>query len=154
VLLPQSWISNRVSHSRKLPLPLKPPLLVQSGSLFSHTGDVLGRLFGRGGSRGEEAVQVTDDGVSRTLADGTIESVAWDELDSVRVMTTPEGPAAEDVFFVLEAGDHGCVVPQGSAPDGFLPRLQALPGFDNEKLIEAMSTAEEAEFACWQRTQH
>src|SRR4051812_17361617 len=99
------------------------------------------------------AIQIDDNGIKRYLLDGTLEHVAWDELVEVFVMTTDAGPFVEDVFFVLE-GKHGtgCVVPQG-APESsqLLERLQRLPGFDNEAIIQAMSCTENARFVCWRR---
>lgn len=41
--------------------------------------------------------------------------------------------------------------PAGDMPDELLTRLQDLPGFDNEELIAAMSSATEARFALWRR---
>jgi hypothetical protein len=71
----------------------------------------------------------------------------------VVVLTTSDGPFAEDVFFML-AGQNGtgCIVPQG-APEStqLLERLQRLPGFDNGALIRAMSSTEDATFRCWRR---
>src|SRR5262249_33350686 len=77
----------------------------------------------------------------------------WDALEEVSVLTTAEGPFAEDVFFVLAGGGgSGCVVPQGAPESGeLLERLQRLPGFDNEAFIRAMSSAEDARFLCWRR---
>jgi YD repeat-containing protein len=111
---------------------------------------MLRRLFGRGG-RGRYSLEVTDVGVTRTLEDGRVESVTWDALAKVTVATTSQGPFAEDVFFVLETSDSGCLVPASDAPEGFVARLQELPGFDNEQLIEAMGSADDAQFVCWQR---
>jgi hypothetical protein len=42
-------------------------------------------------------------------------------------------------------------VPQGHAPEEFVKRLQSLPGFDNEQMIQAMGSATEAQFICWRR---
>src|SRR5262249_42904855 len=87
------------------------------------------------------------------LSDGGVEQVAWNDLQGVAIMTTSEGPFAEDVYFVLAGRDGtGCVVPQG-APEStaLLHRLQALPGFDNEAVIQAMSCAHDATFVCWRK---
>jgi hypothetical protein len=101
----------------------------------------------------EPRYEVDDDGVRRFGDEGELmEAVRWNELQQVGVMTTADGPFDEDVFFVLEGGEHGCVVPQGFAPEDLLPRLQALPGFDNEQFIAAMSSTEQAMFACWARS--
>jgi hypothetical protein len=99
------------------------------------------------------AIEVNDDGVRRLLADGKVEQVTWEDLLEASVLTTDEGPFAEDVYFVL-AGRNGtgCVVPQ-SAPESrqLLERLQQLPGFDNETFIQAMASTEDATFVCWRR---
>ena len=96
-------------------------------------------------------MEIDEQQVTRTLADGRVESVAWSALTEVRIMTTSGGPLVDDVFFVLVAGDNGCVVPQSHASEEFVARLQALPGFDNEPMIEAMGSTSDAEFLCWRR---
>lgn len=97
-------------------------------------------------------VEVTDEGVTRTLDDGRVEAVRWDRLAAVSIMTTSEGPFAEDVFFVLvESPESGCVVPQSLATDEFVSRLQALPGFDHKQMIEAMGSTDDSEFVVWRR---
>lgn len=107
-------------------------------------------VFGR--ERGKAPSVVVDDrGVQVVRPDGTTESVAWQALAEVRVMTTSQGPLADDVFFVLDGGDRGCVIPQRLMPDELLIRLQALPNFDNGRLIEAMASTRDAEFLCWRR---
>ncbi len=35
-------------------------------------------------------ISINDDGVARTLDDGTVESVRWDELAEVRIATTSD----------------------------------------------------------------
>jgi hypothetical protein len=54
------------------------------------------------------------------------------------------------VFFLLTGRDgSGCAVPHGEAVGQDLLRwLQALPGFDNQKVCEAMGCAEDALFVC------
>jgi hypothetical protein len=98
-------------------------------------------------------IRIDDRGVRRELAGGKVEEVAWDALEEVSVLTTADGPFAEDVFFILAGRDgSGCVVPQGAPESGeLLERLQRLPGFDNEAFIRAMSSAEDARFVCWRR---
>jgi hypothetical protein len=90
-------------------------------------------------------------GVSRTQPDGTVESVRWDDIAEVALVTTSDGPFEDDVFFVLAAADGtGCAVPM-SESDGLLPRLQRLPGFDNETFIRAMAWTEEGLSVLWRR---
>src|ERR1041384_6000918 len=95
-------------------------------------------------------IDVDDWGVTRWSDDIVVEDLAWNDLVGVDIVTTDQGPYLEDVFFVLHGTDgQGCVVPQELAmPAKLLERLQALPGFDNEKVIEAMGCAENARFVC------
>ena len=98
------------------------------------------------------AVTFDDRGVTLRHPDGRAEFVGWPDLRAVAVETTDAGPFAEDVFFVLRGGAGVCRVPQGAAGGGeLLARLQELPGFDNEPVIRAMSSAGHASFACWAR---
>jgi microcystin degradation protein MlrC len=97
-------------------------------------------------------VAVTDEGVSCSRPTGLIESVAWDDLKEVSIITNDEGPFAIDVMWLL-VGDHGgCVVPQGAAGEGeLLKRLQGLDGFNSEAVVEAMSSTTNRKFLCWQK---
>ncbi|GAA5118063.1 hypothetical protein [Haloechinothrix salitolerans] len=97
------------------------------------------------------AVTVDDTGVRRTLADGSVESVTWEELKSVVIRVIPEGPWSEDVFLMLAGSDGtGTAVPSGDpAADALIERLQTLPGFDNERFIEAMTTDADEAYVVW-----
>ncbi len=102
----------------------------------------------------QDRVFFTADTIMRIRPDGTRETIRWDDLDEVRILTTDEGPWQEDVLFLLIAADGqcGCAVPQSS--DGsqqLFEQLQQLPGFDNEAVIEAMTSTANAEFVCWKR---
>jgi hypothetical protein len=80
--------------------------------------------------------------------------VRWSELTEVRIVTTDAGPWSEDVYVVLVgAGERsGCLVPNAVlASSGVLDRLQALPGFDNRAVVEAMGSTANAVFTCWKR---
>ncbi|MBB5914849.1 hypothetical protein BJY24_003716 [Nocardia transvalensis] len=97
-------------------------------------------------------VEINDRFVRRTLDNGRIEEVAWHDLTEVRIITTADGPFADDVFFVLiGAQGNGCVVPHSAADSAFLVRLQRLPGFDNSKVIEAMGSVTDRQFLVWRR---
>lgn len=99
-------------------------------------------------------VHVTDERIRVVRPDGKEESVTWNALKAVVVETNDTGPWGTDVLWLLigEELKSGCVIPQGA--DGekeLLNRLQALPGFDNEALIEAMGSASNRKFLCWER---
>jgi hypothetical protein len=97
-------------------------------------------------------VEIDGDGVRRLRGDQLVEQVSWAELVKVSIMTTDEGPGAEDVFLLLHAADGtGCAVPHELAcAAGLLDWLQRLPGFDNAAVIEAMGSTEWQEFVCWE----
>jgi len=81
--------------------------------------------------------------------------VRWDDLGEVSIITTSDGPWAEDVYWLLVASDgkSGCAVPQGAeGSQALLEALQKLPGFDNAAVMAAMGSATEAKFICWRRT--
>ena len=104
--------------------------------------------------RQPERVVLTDSSVTRFRPDGTQESVRWDDLVEVGIVTTDAGPWLEDVFWLLSASDGktGCAVPQeAEGADKLLEALQKLPGFDNETVIKAMGSTSNARFVCWRR---
>jgi hypothetical protein len=95
-------------------------------------------------------VTITDERVVVTRPDGETESVEWVDLLSVIIETTDEGPFVPDVFWILVGTRSECVVPQGAkGENNLLGRLQQLPGFDNEKVIAASVSTENAKFVCW-----
>lgn len=105
------------------------------------------------GQQTSAPIVVDDAGVRRELADGSTESVSWDELKEVAIRTTPDGPWNEDAFFLLVGQDGGgCAVPsRHPAADDLMEHLQTLPDFDDERFVEAMTSLEDSLFVCWQR---
>jgi len=90
--------------------------------------------------------------ITRILADGKSEVVTWADLKTITIVTTDQGPFVDDVFWVLAGSASGCVLPsEAQGMKELLPRLQALPGFDNKAVISAMSSAQNAKFVCWSR---
>ena len=92
-----------------------------------------------------------EDGVKQLEGDRVVDEVEWSQLIEVAIRTTPEGPWAEDFFWLLEkSGGGGLVVPQSAATElGLLQRLQRLPSFDNEKVIQATGSVNDETFICW-----
>jgi hypothetical protein len=97
-------------------------------------------------------VTFDDSGVRRVSPEGGVEEVRWDDLTEVRIETTDEESFGEDVYWLLAGADGTAVAVAGSAlTDDLRDRLQSLPGFDNEQMIRAMNSTDEAQFLCWQR---
>lgn len=99
-------------------------------------------------------VTFDDSHVNLITPDGTSSQIAWAQLGCVGIMTTPDGPAEPDLFWLLQPLDRrmSLVFPMGA--DGeheLLHEMQIrLPGFDNMTVIEAMSSTDSAGFVVWQ----
>ena len=103
---------------------------------------------------GDFIIRMNEAELSYHRPDGLVESVRWDDLERVEVLTTSDGPLLPDVFWLLHgsAGNGGCVIPQGATGDGeLLKRLQELPRFDNKAFINAMGSTQPALFVCWEK---
>jgi len=101
-----------------------------------------------------DQVTFDDNAIVHLRANGSKNSIGWNDLAEVGILTTDEGPMQEDVFLLLldSTLKTGCVVPQGAEGfDKLLHRLQNLHGFDNETAIQAMQSTANAKFLCWRR---
>jgi hypothetical protein len=89
----------------------------------------------------------------RTLHDSeVVEEVLWRRLTRVAIKTTDCGPIAEDFHWMLGQDDgKGCAIPQAwPGTKRLLECLQKLPRFDNQALIAASGSVQNATFECWQ----
>jgi hypothetical protein len=99
-------------------------------------------------------VSFDDEIVTCRRSRGVEECVRWSDLRQVSIETTDAGPAADDVFWVLQDGGAACVIPSESVGMPLLlERLQQLPNFDNEAVIRAMGCTENQQFVCWRRSE-
>lgn len=97
-----------------------------------------------------DRVSFDDERVVRTMGDGRHESVRWDDLQEVVILTTDEGPLRDDVFWILKGTSGGCAVPsEADGMDALLRRLQRLPGFDDAAVIRAMGCTANEAFVRW-----
>ena len=101
---------------------------------------------------GDASVVFDGERVLFERADGATEAVRWEELREVWVLTTDQGPIADDVIWVLVGTEGGCAIPSETAGmSELLSRLQRLPAFDNEAVIRSMASTDNAKFVCWRR---
>jgi len=79
----------------------------------------------------------------------------WNELQQIVIQTTPWGPWAEDVLFVLiDRQGNRLVIPQEAKGSSQLfERLQQLDGFDNEAAVAAFGCTDNQTFHCWESRQ-
>lgn len=97
-------------------------------------------------------IEVDDEGARRVYLGETTHRVRWAELEHVAIRTTADGPYAEDVFWILIGSrGTGFVVPSGIASSELVARLQRLPGFDNQAVVRAMGSIDDAVFECWRK---
>ncbi len=114
--------------------------------LFARSKVSAGGRFGR--------TELDPETVKYHHPEGSIQSIRWEDLDEVGIVTTDEGPAAEDVFFLLLSADQkkGCAIPQSAdGNEALLSCLQLLPDFDNQVLIEAMGCTSNRNFRLWKK---
>ena len=79
-------------------------------------------------------------------------TVCWADLTEVAIVTNDQGPWFADVWWHLVANGSECAVPQGATgEDSLIEALQALPGFDHEQMIAAITCVDNRRFVCWQR---
>ncbi|WP_331352348.1 hypothetical protein [Cellvibrio sp. UBA7671] len=78
------------------------------------------------------------------------QSVAWSELIGVAVETTDQGPFVEDVWWHLATKNGVVTYPSEATGAGeLLRRLQEIPSFNNERLIQAMASTSNQMFLLW-----
>jgi hypothetical protein len=77
-------------------------------------------------------------------------SLAWSALIGVAVETTDQGPFTEDVWWHLASKEKVVTYPSEASGAGeILTRLQDLPTFNNERLIQAMASMQNNTFILW-----
>ncbi|HWP25141.1 MAG TPA: hypothetical protein VNL39_02225 [Xanthobacteraceae bacterium] len=123
---------------------------IVSGILHGRYADTQERM--RSTPENLYVVELTADAIACRYPSGTTERVSWEDLRRVEILTTDGGPFATDLFWVLHGSRAGCVIPQGAAGEkDLLQRLQALPGFRSEVVIEAGASTVNRRFVCWER---
>lgn len=91
--------------------------------------------------------------ITAIYPDGRSLTIAWDDLAEVEVHTNEAGPWGTDVWWVLRGARHTCILPaDANGATALLRKLQALPGFDQGALLQAMGSTTRAVFPCWRRT--
>lgn len=75
-----------------------------------------------------------------------------DGLTRVALMTTADGPASDEMFLLLSYADGRTDTVPLEDDALLLTELQALPGFDNETFIQAMSVGGGGMWVLWQRS--
>ncbi|WP_433250219.1 hypothetical protein ACQPYK_03785 [Streptosporangium sp. CA-135522] len=99
-----------------------------------------------GNSVPDSYVYVTEEGVARHYADGSVDALAWEDVVEVRVGGDPE---SDILYILLDRDGQGCVVPKSATDTAFLTRLRYLPDFDLDRLGEAVHAARDDYVVVW-----
>ncbi|MFC4058760.1 hypothetical protein ACFOWE_10670 [Planomonospora corallina] len=99
-----------------------------------------------GNSVPDTYVYVTEEGVTRHYADGSVDALAWEDVVEVRVA----GDTGADVLYILlDHEGQGCVVPRSATDATFLARLRYLPDFDLDRLTAAVDAVSDPYVVVW-----
>ena len=80
------------------------------------------------------------------------EQVLWDNIRTIKLINTDQGPWLPDVWLALMGREDGCLIPQGAK--GFnevYDIISKYENFDFANAIKSMTCAENAEFHLWSR---
>lgn len=97
-------------------------------------------------------VTVTGSQISVTRPDSGSQALLLSDLQEVAIVTNDSGPVGADVWWVISAKStaQGCTFPAGATGEQDVLRfVQGLPGFNNERFIQAMGSTSNAKFVCW-----
>jgi hypothetical protein len=120
---------------------------------------LVSRLLARADRYRDELV-VTEEGVSRQhgskLRKTSIESVRWDELVKVDLLSNETGPGGKDHLFLLYGGSgsgSGVAVPGSVAARHELAAVleRKLPGLRKEAIAQAQASTERKSWTLWER---
>jgi hypothetical protein len=113
--------------------------------------NVFKRIFGDMFRKTPEAQLVFDDTLISFTWNGENEQLLWNDVVEVKIITTDLGPTLDDVFWVM-VGNTGRFIVIPDEVDGaeeLLDRLGKMPGFNHDKVTDAMASTDNAVFLCW-----
>jgi hypothetical protein len=78
------------------------------------------------------------------------ESIKWDAIIGIAIETNDQGPLVEDVYWLLASKEKVISYPsEATGTEAMLKRLQEIPTFNNERLIDAMTCTDNQTFFLW-----
>jgi hypothetical protein len=99
-------------------------------------------------------VAYDDQQVTLSHPERATEAVAWSDLQEVEIITTDDGPWSCDWYWALHGSTSGIAVPRGATGEmDLLKRLQKLPGFSNEAVLQAGGHTDNHRVSCWKKNQ-
>jgi len=88
---------------------------------------------------GPYEVIVTEAGVTCTHASRSTDSIRWNDVEEILLVTTSDGPLLPDMWYVFSGGDGGVSIPsEAKGFDALWEELKTrFPGFDHSQILEA-----------------
>jgi hypothetical protein len=97
-------------------------------------------------------VTITDESVTVEHPQRAKEQIKWTEIESIKIITTDEGPFLPDVWIALLGRESGCMIPQGAKGyDEIYNMISKYEHFNFENVIAAMSSTDNQEFLVWSK---
>ncbi len=76
----------------------------------------------------------------------------WLDVNHVSILTTSDGPFAEDLYFVIKTDSATIIIDHTQASEiKLFDQFAQLPGFSYEQTILAMGSTNDAVFVCFER---
>ncbi len=97
-------------------------------------------------------VTITEDLVKIKHHDRKTEQVQWDNIQTIKLINTDQGPWLPDVWLALIGKGDGCLIPQGAKGfDEIYNIVSKYPNFNFANAIKSMTCTDNAEFHLWSR---
>jgi len=113
------------------------------------------KLFGKKTSQNPEddfTVTITNDFVRVEHPKRDTEEILWEDIKEIRFINTDTGPFEPDVWLALIGDKGGCLIPQEAKGCNIVYDIVSkYEGFDYEKVIKSMSSANNEQFLLWKR---
>ena len=95
-------------------------------------------------------VIITDESIKVEHPKRQTELVLWEDLHTVFLINTDQGPQLPDVWLTLVGDIGGCIIPQGCKGfEDVYEIVSKFKGFNFDNFIASMSSAENGEFLLW-----
>ena len=95
-------------------------------------------------------VEIIGSSIKSLDYDGNEKSLELNEINQIIIETNDSGPLGTDVWWKILGKDNSLFVPGGATGEiEMLEKFQTLKKFDNEILINAMSSIDNAKFIVW-----
>ena len=95
-------------------------------------------------------VTITEKDIKVEHPERKTEQISWEDIQSIKLINTDDGPWLPDVWLALLGNGTGCLIPRGAKGfDEVYDIVSKYDGFNFENFIKSMSCSDNAEFDLW-----